>query len=132
MGGGRAIAATAGALLGLLVLAAAVSVGAQRAAPGGPGSIGEWAARAVRPPGPLPSGRGEALFSRYGCRLCHTLDGRGGLVGPTLNGVRDRKTRAEIIEWLDDPQKIKPGTIMPRFHLTPLEKQVLADHLLTR
>ena len=80
----------------------------------------------------MPEGRGEELIQRHGCRLCHAIDGTGGAVGPDLSGVRDRKTRAEIIEWLDDPARIKPGTIMPRVPLTPVEQQLLADHLLTR
>ncbi len=132
MRGGQAIAATAGAGLALLVVAAAANYGVQAASPSGPDSVGAWATGAIRPPGELPTGRGEELIQRHGCRLCHVIDGAGGSVGPDLAGVRRRKTRAEIIDWLDDPGRIKPDTIMPRFPLTPVDQQLLADHLLTR
>ncbi len=132
MRGGRAIVSSVLGGLAMLTVAAAANYGVQAASPSGPGSLGEWATGAVRPPGPLPEGRGEELIQRHGCRLCHSIDGTGGSVGPDLSGVRSRKTRAEIIEWLDDPARIKPGTTMPRFPLSPVEQQLLADHLLTR
>jgi cytochrome c oxidase subunit 2 len=118
--------------LALFAGAAAVSFLERSGGPEGPATLVEWAARAVRPAGPLPSGRGAELVARYRCLVCHTLDGRGAHVGPVLNGVRERKTRAEIIRWLDDPQAVKPGTIMPTFHFTPVEEELLADYLLTK
>jgi mono/diheme cytochrome c family protein len=132
MTGRRAIALVAATSAGLFLAAAAVNYTAQAREHGGPSSFGSWIEGAVRPPGPLPRGRGAALFQRYGCRACHTLDGYGASVGPVLNGVRERKTRDEIIRWLDDPARIKPGTKMPRFHFTAVEEQVLADFLMTR
>ncbi len=132
MTGRRAIALMTLAGTLLFLGAGAVNFAAQARRRGGPSSVPGWLAGAVRPPGALPSGRGAALFQRYACRSCHTLDGAGAKVGPVLNGVRLRKTRDEIIRWLDDPARIKPGTKMPRYHLTPVEEQILADFLLTR
>ena len=132
MTGRRAIGVMAAAGAGLFLAAGAANYAAQAREPGGPRSVASWAEGALRPPGPLPHGRGADLFQRYGCRACHTLDGAGAKVGPVLNGVRERKSRDEIIRWLDDPARIKPGTKMPRFRFTPVEEQTLADFLMTR
>lgn len=132
MRGTAAIFTVLGASVAAFGAAAAASYLERARGAGGPATLAEWAARAVRPPGPLPAGRAAELIDRYRCLLCHTLDGRGAEVGPVLNGVRARKTRAEIIEWLHDPQAKKPGTSMPTFPFTPVEEQLLADYLLAK
>ncbi len=132
MRGGQAIGVVSGAIAASFLLAGAASYRSQARAADGPATVGEWAWRAVRPPGPLPTGRGAELIQHYGCRSCHTLHGTGAHVGPVLDGVRRRKTREEIIRWLDGPQRIKPGTKMPTFGFTVVEEQLLADFLLTQ
>ena len=52
------------------------------------------------------------------CTGCHMVAGEGGAAGaligaPSLDGVHQRKTREELLEWISDPQKVKPGTAMP-------------------
>lgn len=132
MRGTAAIVVVSGAILAAFAFTGGASYALLASEPEGPAGVVEWAARAVRPPGELPSGRGAEVFARHGCALCHTLDGRGGAVGPTLNGLRERKTRAEVVEWLRDPQAAKPGTSMPRFPLSPVERELLADYLLAK
>ncbi|HVY61781.1 MAG TPA: c-type cytochrome, partial [Planctomycetota bacterium] len=95
-------------------------------------TLADWAVGAVRPAGDAPQPGAPQLIARMGCLACHTLDGRGAKVGPVLNGVRSRKTREEIITWLRDPQAVKPGTIMPAFSMSELDRQLIADYLLTR
>jgi nitric oxide reductase subunit C len=58
------------------------------------------------------------------CIACHSLDGQGGKVGPALDGVGDRRDRANIVQWLTDPQSVKPGTLMPKL---PLSKEDIAE-----
>jgi nitric oxide reductase subunit C len=64
-------------------------------------------------PEPVP-----AIFTTGSCSGCHKIAGKGGAAGeligaPPLDGVHLRKTREELIAWITDPQKIKPGTTMP-------------------
>lgn len=64
-------------------------------------------------PEPVPE-----IFTTGSCSGCHKIAGKGGAAGeligaPPLDGVRLRKTREELIEWITDPQKVKPGTTMP-------------------
>jgi cytochrome c2 len=130
--GPTAIALALGIAATCLGAASGASYVAQARAEGGPASLAEFAARAVRPAGPLPAGRGAEVLARYGCLSCHAVDGRGARVGPELNGVRGRRSREEIIEWLRDPQAMKPGTAMPTFGLSRTEREMLADYLMTK
>ena len=52
------------------------------------------------------------------CVACHKLGGQGGMVGPALDGVGDRKDTAFLGKWLRDPQAMKPGTAMPKLPLS--------------
>ena len=116
---------------GAFLLASLVSYASQSAQPGGPTTVASWGRGAIGT-APDRSAEGERIFQDYGCRACHSLGGLGAHVGPELDRVRDRKSRADIVRWLDDPQKIKPGTKMPTFNLTPAQEHALADYLLSR
>jgi cytochrome c oxidase subunit II len=87
---------------------------------------------------PHPAGaprvqRGEDVFFRASCHVCHTIRGTAadGRLGPDLTHLGSRLTlgagatgnsRDELARWIDDPQAVKPGNRMPR---TPLEREDL-------
>lgn len=48
---------------------------------------------------------GPTLFTTFACNTCHTLDG-SPLVGPSLQGVSTRLSRAEIYESIMDPDAV--------------------------
>ncbi|WNG43240.1 cytochrome c [Archangium minus] len=53
----------------------------------------------------------EQLFSSLGCRACH---GPGTAFAPVLANSRSKP--AEVVAmWILDPQKVRPGTMMPSF-----------------
>ena len=76
-------------------------------------------------------GRGEAVFKRN-CSICHSLDPGKNKVGPSLAGVVGRRagavpdfnyssantasgivwTKEKLDEYLTDPQKMVPSTLM--------------------
>ena len=66
------------------------------------------------------------IFEEKTCTGCHQILGKGtpGLMmpnavtgeivpAPVLDLVYQRKTREELIEWISNPQKVKPGSPMP-------------------
>lgn len=65
------------------------------------------------------------------CAACHQLGGRGGAVGPALDGLHARMSREQVITWLRDPQAVKPGTAMPKLPLTEDQLEQLATFLTT-
>jgi putative membrane-bound dehydrogenase-like protein len=78
---------------------------------------------------------GKKIFSEHliaACILCHAVDGKGGVVGPALDGIATRKDQAYILESLVDPgAKLAegfPGEISPMPPMGVLLKpQELAD-----
>ncbi|MEJ2646985.1 MAG: c-type cytochrome [Sedimentisphaerales bacterium] len=60
--------------------------------------------------------QGKSLFSSHGCITCHTIEGKGGKVGPNLSNIG---SQGLSMEWLTvqikDPKKHDPGSIMPSF-----------------
>jgi putative membrane-bound dehydrogenase-like protein len=82
--------------------------------------------------------RGEDLFYNSptaSCAACHTVGGKGGAVGPILDGIAVRSDKAYIVESLMDPNaKLAKGfeslTISPMPPLgVLLKEQELADIL---
>ncbi|MDH3269721.1 MAG: cytochrome c [Gemmatimonadota bacterium] len=74
---------------------------------------------------------GRALEGRFACLGCHRIDGRGGLIGPMLNGLSDRADLAYTVGMIVTPQETVPGTIMPEQRLPPREAERLARYLLS-
>lgn len=83
--------------------------------------------------------RGQALF-QFRCSLCHAV--RGTLAashyGPDLTHLMSRRTiaagalpntRGSLAGWVQAPQGIKPGTLMPDQHLSPQDLQDITAYL---
>jgi cytochrome c2 len=58
--------------------------------------------------------RGEASFNKRTCAFCHTINGKGGSLGPDLTNVKERRSEEWLFKWLKNPPAIKSDTIMPR------------------
>jgi len=63
------------------------------------------------------------------CIACHAVGGKGGLVGPALDGVASRIDAEYLDRWLADPQKLKPGTAMPNLGLSDEQRAELVAWL---
>ncbi|MFN3929043.1 MAG: c-type cytochrome [Thermoflexus sp.] len=77
---------------------------------------------------------GALLVERYGCRRCHRIGDRGGILAPDLNGITrrvDDPAHVVLRLWLRDPQSIKPGTAMPNFRLSDSEIEAILMYLKT-
>jgi cytochrome c oxidase subunit II len=80
------------------------------------------------------------LFVQKGCANCHAIRGTsaGAHVGPDLTHVGSRdllasgtipNDRADMRAWVQNPQKIKPGTKMPNLPLSPRDLDALVNYL---
>jgi cytochrome c oxidase subunit 2 len=94
-------------------------------------------------PRSAPSARaadGERVFTSNLCVSCHTIRGSDakGAAGPDLSHVGSRTTlgagvlkndAASMRAWLADPQKYKPGALMPRVPLSAADLDALTTYL---
>jgi cytochrome c oxidase subunit II len=85
---------------------------------------------------------GRSAFLGQSCVNCHRVRGtsaRGGYA-PDLTHLMSRQTLASgmvpntpdnLRRWVADPQKIKPGCLMPAFGLSDRERDEIVGYLLT-
>lgn len=102
----------------------------------------QWV-ESMKAPAVLPEDPAVAEVFKNQCLTCHAVGDQGIAVGPNLTGMGSRETVASIllneegdghyegskpvkdnlVEWLTDPQKVKPGNKMPN----PKEDLGLSD-----
>ncbi|MBP9886978.1 MAG: c-type cytochrome [Leptospiraceae bacterium] len=63
------------------------------------------------------------------CTACHSVSGKGGNVGPALDGVGKKYNSEYLHKWLSNPAEVKPGTAMPKLPLTEEELNELVKYL---
>jgi cytochrome c oxidase assembly factor CtaG/cytochrome c2 len=84
--------------------------------------------------------RGARLIGKYGCGYCHTIpgiDNAKGRVGPPLTSFGDRlyvagmlpNTREGLMSWIQNPQRIVPGNVMPVLGIDENEARDIAAYL---
>jgi len=64
------------------------------------------------------------------CSACHSVGGEGGNVGPPLDTINSRFTAEDLSAWIEDPQKIKPGTAMPMIPMSAEQRDEIVQFLL--
>lgn len=74
---------------------------------------------------------GAQTFVTSGCGGCHKVNGIGGDMGPSLNGVSMRRSREWIAQHFENPQKLSPGTIMPPYRFASSDQDTLISYLLS-
>jgi len=83
---------------------------------------------------------GRALFAQTACVNCHTVRGLTeiGSFGPDLTHLMSRTTiaagaaindEARLVDWLTDPDHIKPGARMPAMKLSDSQIARVAGYL---
>jgi ubiquinol-cytochrome c reductase cytochrome b subunit len=75
--------------------------------------------------------KGALVFQANGCADCHTLNGVGAKVGPTLNGLRLRHDRKWVEAHFADPDKLSPGSEMPPYVFNAQDLDHITTYLLS-
>ncbi len=71
------------------------------------------------------------LENRVACRGCHVIAGRGGAIGPSLDGIASRADAEYVRSVIVDPTSTIPGTLMPRQRIPDREVERLTAYLLS-
>ena len=86
-------------------------------------------------PGAPPKGdpqRGERIYQSWGCPTCHTLDGKGGKIGPDLARAGETHTDPYWFRrYLSDPRSIIPTSVKQPVKLSDADMDDLVAYLMT-
>jgi len=69
------------------------------------------------------------LREQLPCLGCHELGGEGGRSAPSLTTVSERRNAAYIRAIIEDPQRIVPGSAMPRTPMSQSTREVVIRYL---
>ncbi|MFN8533630.1 MAG: cytochrome c oxidase subunit II [Dehalococcoidia bacterium] len=108
-----------------------------------PAEFDAWLRQQAGPvPGPAVglANQGRLLFDSKTCANCHTTDPSAQTpnVGPNLAHLSSRQTLGagvitntprNLVAWLENPGRIKPGSLMPDLNLSQQEVAALAAYL---
>lgn len=73
---------------------------------------------------------GQKLVAANGCTGCHVVEGKGGKVGPALDGIGKQLDEEKIMQKLLDPRASNPRSIMPSYaRLGKEDLKAIADYL---
>jgi len=118
----------------------------------GPAQYADWMRRAPAPPScGVPAApasesgdleRGLRALHQHACTACHMIPGTIGSqvhVGPPLEGIGSRQliagtlanTPDNMVRWLRDTQRVKPGTAMPQLGVSEQAARDMAAYLAT-
>ena len=69
------------------------------------------------------------LRQQASCLGCHELNGEGGRLGPSLTDVEKRRSAGYIRAMIDDPQRVVPGSLMPKPRLDSATKALITAYI---
>jgi len=102
-----------------------------------------WIRDQARPASPGAAvSRGRRIFESTACINCHTVAGTAanGRFGPDLTHLMSRETiasgaalntRENLRRWIENPDAIKPGSLMPPMQLEQKDLEELTNYLVT-
>jgi cytochrome c oxidase subunit 2 len=108
-----------------------------------PQEFERWLANEAKPAvDDVAAREGQKVFLAQSCVNCHQVRGTParGTYAPDLTHLMSRQTLAagmvlsgpdSMRQWLDDPQRIKPGCLMPAFGLSDRQRDLVVSYLLT-
>jgi cytochrome c2 len=89
--------------------------------------------RRRRPSPSFSRQKAESLFkAQLPCLGCHRLNGEGGTIGPDLTTVRYRRSPDYIAAMIADPQRVVPGSAMPRTLMPESTRELVTRYLVTQ
>ena len=81
-------------------------------------------------PSAFAKAKAEALLRDHlPCLGCHKLNGEGGTIGPDLTTVRQRRSAAYVAAMIEDPQRVVPGSLMPRTLMPSSTRELITRYL---
>lgn len=74
---------------------------------------------------------GQRVYREVNCSYCHSINGVGGAIGPDLSNIASQLNKAQIMNYLRNPDSMVPNTLHPKLQFTQGELDALTAYLLT-
>ncbi len=74
--------------------------------------------------------RGQQILRESRCVTCHSFEGKGGDIGPDLAKIGSKVHPGWLYQWLKNPQKMVPETLMPVYGFTDQDVRDLVTFLM--
>jgi len=74
--------------------------------------------------------QGATVYQENHCTACHQMRGSGMKVGPSLDGVGDRRDRMWLEQHFKDPASVSKGSKMPAYKFTQQQMDAICEYLL--
>ncbi len=74
---------------------------------------------------------GGLIYQAKNCGSCHRVNGVGMKIGPSLNGVGKRRSKAWVTQHFANPESMSPGSFMPAYRFSSREMDDLVAYLFT-
>ena len=112
-----------------MVLVSSPALNAQVPTPAGPDST----ARAqLAPVDSALAAQGRALADQNACHVCHAYTAsEPKMMGPSLNGVFQRRGAAYLDQKIAEPQFDDPKSQMPKLQLTASQRRAIVEFMRT-
>jgi mono/diheme cytochrome c family protein len=75
--------------------------------------------------------QGKELYAANKCSICHSLDSKGGSVGPALDDAGKKWTADKLVAFLQAPSSVNPDSSMPAMHGTPVQIRAVAAYMMS-
>jgi ubiquinol-cytochrome c reductase cytochrome b subunit len=72
---------------------------------------------------------GAQTYVASACASCHKVNGFGGDIGPSLNGLANRRSESWVRAHFLSPRKLSPRSIMPPYYFTGTQEDDLIGYL---
>lgn len=69
------------------------------------------------------------MQDKLACLGCHSLNGSGGAIGPSLSGIRQRLQPAYVLGMIRDPHQLSDAVTMPKIPMDPRYQELIARYL---
>ncbi|MFZ5563737.1 MAG: c-type cytochrome [Thermodesulfobacteriota bacterium] len=76
--------------------------------------------------------QGKTAFMEMGCYGCHdanVIEGLPKFSVPFSGMARKISSKKWVVKWIEDPQAIRPGTMMPKFRLEPASVAGIVEYI---
>jgi cbb3-type cytochrome oxidase cytochrome c subunit len=72
---------------------------------------------------------GAQVYVENLCGSCHQVNGSGGEIGPSLNGLATRRSRVWVEKHFASPKALSPGSTMPSYHFSSSQQNAIINYL---